>query len=162
MGVFTGASSLVILHALFEQKRNHWGFDSFAGLSAPNPAFDGVAWDAGDLRASIYVTQARLSSYNAVLQLRQGWIPNVLDDLQAEFSLRLTHIDVDLHDPTAASLDWAAKRTVAGGLIVCDDYGFASCPGATKAVDDFLRTNAGWRLLHLTSGQGVLIAPQDR
>jgi hypothetical protein len=25
-----------------------------------------------------------------------------------------------------------------GAVFVCDDYGFATCPGATRAVDEFL------------------------
>ena len=25
-----------------------------------------------------------------------------------------------------------------GGIILCDDYGFSTCPGAKQAVDEFL------------------------
>ena len=48
------------------------------------------------------------------------------------------HVDVDLYQPTRDSIDFFYPRLNPGGLFVCDDYGFTTCPGATKAIDDFM------------------------
>jgi hypothetical protein len=41
-------------------------------------------------------------------------------------------------------------------MIICDDYGFSSCPGATKACEDFIEKNPNFSLLPLPVG-GALI-----
>jgi hypothetical protein len=46
-----------------------------------------------------------------------------------------------------------------GGIIVCDDYWFTTCPGATKAVDEFLADKPE-KMLPLAQGGGFLIKGQ--
>jgi len=41
-------------------------------------------------------------------------------------------------------------------VIICDDYGFTSCPGATKAIDQFLK-NKKEKMISLSGGGGFLI-----
>ncbi len=43
-----------------------------------------------------------------------------------------------------------------GGVIICDDYGFATCPGATKAIDEYLRDKPE-KMVMLSDGGGFLI-----
>ena len=43
-----------------------------------------------------------------------------------------------------------------GGLILCDDYGFTSCPGATKAINEFLQDKEE-KMISLSGGGGFLI-----
>ena len=40
--------------------------------------------------------------------------------------------------------------------MVVDDYGVTTCPGAQKAVDDFVRDNPAFSRLHLLTGQAVI------
>ena len=47
-------------------------------------------------------------------------------------------------------------RLVPGGIVVCDDYGFPTCPGATSAVDEFLADKPE-KMLSLASGGGFAI-----
>jgi hypothetical protein len=65
------------------------------------------------------------------------------------------HIDVDLYQPTRDSLAFFYPRLVKGGVIVMDDYGFKTCPGATRAAEE-LATAQGVGILHLPTGQGVI------
>jgi O-methyltransferase len=67
------------------------------------------------------------------------------------------HIDVDVYPITRFCLEYFAPRVVAGAMLVVDDYGFRTCPGAKKAVDDFVAETPGYRMLHLLTGQAVLI-----
>jgi hypothetical protein len=43
-----------------------------------------------------------------------------------------------------------------GGIFVCDDYGFLTCPGATKAMDEFLLTKRE-KMISLPGGGGFFI-----
>jgi hypothetical protein len=40
---------------------------------------------------------------------------------------------------------------------VVDDYGFKTCPGARKAVDEFAARHPEFSLWHLMTGQAVLV-----
>ncbi len=36
------------------------------------------------------------------------------------------------------SIEFFYERLSQGGILICDDYGFSTCPGATQAIDEFL------------------------
>jgi O-methyltransferase len=47
------------------------------------------------------------------------------------------HVDLDIFASITDALTFFYPRMAAGGIIVFDDYGFPSCPGARAAVDEF-------------------------
>ena len=49
-----------------------------------------------------------------------------------------------------------SHRLVDGGIFLCDDYGFDSCPRATRAVDEFLRDKPE-KAISLSDGGGFFI-----
>lgn len=134
-------------------------FDSFQGLpsggsvDAPG-ASDTPAWRAGDLTASESVLNRNLDGFKNFV-VHKGWIPEKFVDVKEE-RFCLVHIDVDLYEPTLASLRFFYPRVSAGGVIVLDDYGFATCPGAHRAVAEFMAEKPEY-VLHLPTGQGVII-----
>lgn len=134
-------------------------FDSFEGISEPGKADrekprDALPWQKGDLRSTEEALRANLAGFNNV-EVFSGWIPQRFGDV-AMRNFRLVHIDVDLYQPTKDSLEFFFPRLVPGGVIVMDDYGLLTCPGARKAADEFSERQ-GTRVLHLPTGQGVLI-----
>jgi O-methyltransferase len=46
------------------------------------------------------------------------------------------HIDVDIYQSVRDCIRFLYPRLVPGGFMVFDDYGFPSCPGARRAVDE--------------------------
>ena len=136
-------------------------FDSFQGLSDPdetdkNIDVDVMPWSAGDLRTTEATLRDNLSRYDSIVVL-PGWIPERFKDV-ADLQFRVVHIDVDLYQPTRDSLEFFYPRLVKGGVIVMDDYGFKTCPGATRAAEALASAN-GIRILHLATGQGVITKP---
>lgn len=118
-------------------------FDSFEGLSKPD-SYDNVSkeiqeWRAGDLKTTESILRQNLTEFPHIHVLK-GWIPQQFDEV-AERRFRLVHIDVDLYQPTLDSLKFFYPRLLPGGVIVMDDYGFLTCPGATKAADEFMADN---------------------
>jgi O-methyltransferase len=64
-----------------------------------------------------------------------GWIPESFANIPATISF--AHIDVDLYRSVLDCCKYIYPRMVPGSFMVFDDYGFPSCHGARKAVDEF-------------------------
>jgi predicted O-methyltransferase YrrM len=70
----------------------------------------------------------------------------------------MVHIDVDIYAPYVYCLEFFSDRLVRGGIIVLDDYGFLTCPGAKRAADEFMLSRGrDFRMIHLLTGQAVIV-----
>jgi hypothetical protein len=155
-GVYRGGSAFLLARALGgapADRRLHL-FDSFAGLSSPEEV-DGSYWHRGDMAVTLDEVRARLASFLLRIDFHPGWIPTRFCDV-AERRFALVHIDVDLHQPTADAVAFFYQRLVDRGILVFDDYGFETCPGARRAIDEFFADKPE-PVLHLPTGQGVVI-----
>ena len=156
-GCFRGLSSYLLCSFLKRADSSFGGqgyrvFDSFAGLSVPQPedAIGGSDPESLRLRQMTRPGRfaAKLEEVKTVLgafprvEFFPGWIPDAFpDDPGARY--RFVHLDVDLYQPTRDSLLYFYPRMVPGGIIVSDDYNW---PGARKAIDDFCaRVNIGFK-----------------
>lgn len=155
-GVYLGAGSYLMAEANRRLGSSvlHHGFDSFAGLSTPT-ADDGRYWSAGDLAVPEEEARGRLAEFGDSVRLYRGWIPERFAEV-ADRQFRFVHIDVDLGEPTRASLEFFYPRLVSGGVLVCDDYLFLTCPGATAAADEFLADKPE-KMIGLAGGGGFLV-----
>lgn len=156
-GCYVGTSAFFIAQA--STHGTLYLFDSFQGLSDPDAAdreiaTDVMPWSAGDLSTSETTLRHNLSRYDSIKVL-PGWIPERFNEV-AGHQFRVVHIDVDLYQPTKDSLEFFYPRLVKGGVIVMDDYGFQTCPGATRAAQELV-SSYGTGVLHLATGQGVIM-----
>lgn len=160
-GVLDGASSYVILSARKGVGYGfHHAFDSFEGLSSPGEedtpasrlAFD---WKAGDLSVSQAVAMANLKRFGNV-RYYKGWIPSRFDEV-ADRAFSFVHVDVDLYQPTKHALEFFYPRLSPGGILLCDDYGYHTCPGARKAFDELAAKTPEQSVIHLPTGQGFIV-----
>ena len=156
-GVRHGKSTVFLLEADRARRQYHL-FDSFEGLSEPT-AEDAIAgtgqayWSKGDIAAPEAEARANLAEYPNV-NIHPGWIPDTFAAVaQARFAF--VHVDVDLYQPTLDSLRFFWPRLVPEGLLICDDYGFATCPGARRAVDEFFSGESA-HVLELATGQALV------
>ncbi len=159
-GVFRGASAFLMGKAIRQAGggRALHLFDSFAGLSRPESA-DGSYWQPGSLACGLADVQAGLQDFGDLIAYHPGWIPSRFQDVAGR-RFCCVHIDVDLFQPTRDALIFFYPRMVTGGVIVCDDYGFDTCPGARRAMDEFFagRTEP---VIHLPTGQGIVFIDPD-
>lgn len=154
-GVYKGATSWFICAFIQELGLNKTlhVFDSFEGLSKPKYE-DGMYWAAGNLATDEATCRNNLSAFDFV-KYYKGWIPDRFTEVEAtRFSF--VHIDVDLYQPTFDAVSFFYERLNKGGIMICDDYGFSTCPGAKKAVDDFFADKTE-TVIMLTTGQGFII-----
>lgn len=160
-GVFHGGSSHLMLAANAGTDKHLYGFDSFEGLSEPKmedlqSKKRTFKWKKHDMRFDMSHTELNLCQHKGKFTLLKGWIPERFKEVESK-QFSLVHIDVDLYEPTLASLNFFYPRMSPCGIIVCDDYGSESCPGACKAMDDFFADKSEGEVIHLTTGQGVVI-----
>lgn len=151
-GVFQGTSSWFICESLAPFGKRHHAFDSFEGISAPGDA-DGEHWFEGDLAASEDAVRNLLAPFGA--EVHRGWIPDCFANAGIAH-LCFAHIDVDLYEPTLESMRFFYPRLVPGGVLVCDDYGFLTCPGATRAVDEYM-SDKPEEVIHAPTGQAFIV-----
>lgn len=119
-------------------------FDSFKGLSEfktqdRSDIFNTTAKRAAERAhyASDIHRLRRLVEPFGFVDLHKGWIPEVFEGINVG-QLSFAMIDVDLYEPTLASLKFVYPNLVPGGAIFFDDYGYRNFPGAKIAVDEFL------------------------
>lgn len=168
-GVFAGFSALLLCKTAAAHLPGYAGgdfhlFDSFEGLSEVRGE-DLVADPAGGPGSSPYRKgdmSVPRDFVNGVfraypeLSIHQGWIPEVFSGL-AERRWSFVHIDVDLYDPTLASLEYFFPRLTKGGVIVNDDYASPDFPGGGSAWERFCTDNRV-PFVVLDTGQAVIIA----
>jgi hypothetical protein len=151
-GVFKGATSYLICLANKQTGKRHHVFDSFEGLSTPGPG-DGDYWRPGVLACALDQVKENLADFPDV-DYHQGWIPDRFPDV-ADKHFAFVHIDVDLEQPTIDSVKFFYPRLSPGAILVCDDYGFTTCPGATRAIDAFFEDKPE-KMLALSGGGGFI------
>jgi hypothetical protein len=159
-GSYNGGSAFFLARGILESGtgRRLCLFDSFEGLSEPEPA-DGSHWQAGHLKGNPETLRGRLTTLGdtSFVEVFPGWIPERFGDV-GDRTFCLAHIDVDLYQPTRDSIAFFYSRMTPGGVMVFDDYGYLTCPGATKAVDEFMADKPE-PIINLSSG-GCFIMKQ--
>jgi hypothetical protein len=153
-GVFEGSSSWLICSATQGSGRTHHLFDGFEGLSAPQ-AEDGSHWTAGVLAAGEDIVRHNLKPFAGSVVLHKGWIPDRFPDVTDD-TFAFVHVDVDLLQPTRDSVEFFYPRLSPGGILLCDDYGCTTCPGATSTIDKFLAGKPE-KMVSLDGGGGFFI-----
>lgn len=154
-GVFKGCGSYIILQSNIKStfSRVHHIFDSFEGLSKPSIK-DGNYWTENELSVGENFVIRNLAEFSD-FKLYKGWIPNRFQDIKS-YGFSFVHVDVDLYEPTKESVNFFYDKINIGGIFVCDDYGFLTCPGATAAIDEFLFSRPE-KMVSLPGGGGFFI-----
>lgn len=130
IGVYRGGSAARLAYIL--PGRPLHLFDTFEGL--PEPGLDdGPTCTAGRFSASVLTVLAKVP--DAIIH--QGKLDACSHVPQIPYAF--VHIDVDLFQSTFDVLTLFYPLVMPGGIIAVDDYGSKHTPGATRAVDTFMR-----------------------
>jgi O-methyltransferase len=143
LGVFQGGTALLLKNAMLELGLEGSTclrlFDTFEGMPETDPELD--LHRKGDFGEVSLAEVRRVVGEAGFLSYHPGLLPGSLAGLESA-RIRLAHIDLDIYASIRSSLEFIYPRLVAGGAVVFDDYGVASCPGARRAVDEFFAARA--------------------
>jgi O-methyltransferase len=128
-------------------------FDTFDGMPETDPLRDVHA--AGDFGDTSLAQVRQLIGEHPWVHYHPGFIPATFRGLEAN-RIRFAHIDLDIYEAIVAASHFMYPRMVPGGIMVYDDYGFFTCPGARDAVDEFFADKPEKPLV-LSTGQALVM-----
>lgn len=126
-----------------------WLYDSFEGLPAKSPADEsaaGVNFQPGVLHVSRRALIDKLKKHglnNAII--KKAWFSDLtVQDLPEHIAFAF--LDGDFYESQRTALSLVEPRLTKQGIIICHDYNNPELPGATTAVDEFLRQHPEYHL----------------
>ena len=109
-------------------------FDTFSGMPGADPRHD--EFRAGAYRDTSEAAVRALLADAPFIHVHPGVVPESFAGLETA-RIGLAHLDVDLYEGIRGCCAFLYPRTVPGGVLVFDDYGFPNAPGCRRAVDEF-------------------------
>jgi O-methyltransferase len=161
-GVHQGGSAMLLQSALKSNGR-HVGkqlllFDTFEGM--PENAATGDSYRSGELADTSYEEVLERVSADGNAVVYKGLIPATFAGL-GDRRFAFAHVDVDIHQSIKDCCEFIYPKLNAAGCIVFDDYGFPSCAGGKRAIDEFFADKAEVPIV-LPTGQALVIKVPDR
>ena len=158
VGVWRGGTGCLMAH----QAQSRWTekrvflCDTFAGVvkTGGNDAYY-QGGEHSDTSAEI-VKELALNLGLENIELLQGIFPEDTADKVADRKFCLCHIDVDVYQSALDVLNWVWPRLAVGGVVVYDDYGFKTCDGITRLVNERI-PKVGALTIHNLNGHALTI-----
>ena len=166
LGSWRGLSAYQIAHFLRSSNKNvlFHIFDSFEGLSEIETA-DLPKTQMRDAEAneqlrkefacSLEIVKRNLSEFDFI-RYYKGWVPERFHEVE-DRSFSFVHIDLDLYQPIRDSFEFFYPKLIKNGIMVFDDYGSSSFPGAKRAIDECLEKFGNPCFLWMPSGTAFLL-----
>jgi O-methyltransferase len=130
--VYKGGTAKLLAQASL-QKTVHL-FDTFSGMPATDAVLDSHrTGDFGD--TSLATVRDHLRECSNV-RFYQGLFPSTAGPID-EMQFSMVHVDADIYESVRACCRFFYPRMGKNAVLVFDDYGFPTCLGARKAVDEF-------------------------
>ena len=152
IGVYKGGTARILAKAFEGSGKNVHLFDTFEGMPSTDPEKD--AHREGDFSDTSLESVKRNLEGCGNIAFYPGFFPATAPPI-AGLNFCLAHIDVDIYRSVLDCCRFFYPRMVTGGVMVFDDYGYETCPGAKEAVDEFFRATPE-RPFYLPSGQCVV------
>jgi O-methyltransferase len=130
--------------------------DTFAGVvkaGSRDAAYSGGE-HADTSKASVLELLARLNLDRVTVL--EGVFPEDSGDSLKDHRFRFCHIDVDVYESARDINAWLWPRLVPGGIVVYDDYGFHSCVGITRFVNEE-RSKPDRLVVHNLNGHAIVM-----
>jgi O-methyltransferase len=131
-GVYKGGTAKILAELVPD--RPLYLFDTFCGMPETDPTRD--LHKAGDFSDTTLESVRAYLCAHANVNCIAGMIPQSLATVH-DRRFSFVHIDLDIYSSIKAACEFFYPRLERGGVLLFDDYGYPSCPGARAAVDEF-------------------------
>jgi O-methyltransferase len=158
VGVFRGGSGALLAHVAADSSpaRQVYLADTFKGVVKTGEK-DTDYNDGMHAETSVQLVEDLLASMNLTnATILEGIFPEDTADQVTSDKIALLHCDVDVYQSSKDVVEWTLPRLSVGGVIIFDDYGFYSCEGVTRYVNE-LRANENLFFFHNLNGHAVFI-----
>jgi len=122
-------------------QRRIYGFDSFEGLSEPDPKRDGTYWKRGQYACGWeQVSKNVQARQRPRIRLVRGFFEKSLlgPDAQLVEKFSYVRIDSDLYEPARDCLNYLSNRLADGAILVFDDWPHLLGYGEQLAFEEWL------------------------
>lgn len=153
-GVYKGGTAAMMASLLADPScgKKLLLFDTFEGMPATDPSKD--LHQKGDFADTSLADVKKYIGNVECCEYHQGFIPTTFEGLEGA-QIAFAHIDLDIYRSVFDCIEFIWPRLSVGGLVIFDDYGFRTCPGARAAVDEYFKDRLA-RPLCLSTGQAVV------
>lgn len=137
IGVFKGGTGAIIASQARRYSINEQVYlcDTFEGV-VKSSSVDSC-YTNGEHKVSEIVVKRLLNEMNLNnTVLLKGIFPEDTAGIIENEVFRFCHIDVDVYQSASDIMDWIWPRMVIGGIVLYDDFGFNTCEGITKQVEE--------------------------
>jgi hypothetical protein len=134
IGVYKGGSLTRIAGQLNDRNKKVYGIDTFTGMPEPSEYDLHKKGDFNDITFQDIKEWFRSHFPNVVLI--RGFFPQVANQIP-ENEFCFIHVDVDIYSSVMDCCNYFYPRLVTGGIMIFDDYGFPTTPGAKRAIDRY-------------------------
>jgi len=153
IGVYRGGTARLLSKVFEPTNKPMHLFDTFTGLPNPSPDKDTLkAGDFGDTSLASVQDYLRDCPH---LSFYPGFFPDTAGPIEKS-RFCFAHIDVDLYRSVLDCCDFFYPRLNVNGMLVFDDYGDLSCPGARQAVEEFFADKPE-QPCYLPTGQSFVV-----
>lgn len=153
VGVYKGGTAYLMLKESASTNKKVHLFDTFSGMPKTNEAID--LHKEGDFKdTSMKQCQLFLSEFSNA-EFYPGIFPETASPIKNK-RFSFVHVDCDIYSSVKESCEFFYPRLEKSGILLFDDYGIPSCPGAKKAVDEFFKDKLEYPIYY-TSGQCSII-----
>jgi O-methyltransferase len=139
VGVYKGGTAKLLAKAFESTGQDIHLFDTFGGMPPTDAAMD--VHREGDFGDVTFDEVRDYLSDCPRTHLYKGFFPDTATPIESR-TFSFVHVDVDIYLSVLACCRFFYPRLASGGVMIFDDYGRVSCPGAKAAVDEFFAGRA--------------------
>jgi O-methyltransferase len=159
IGVWRGGTGALIAKKAKDCGINDKVFlcDTFTGVvkvSKKDSAYKGGEHDDTSRQTVEDLILHRMNLDN--VEILEGIFPDQTGHRVEGLQFRFCHIDVDVYQSAKDVVNWIWDKMVPGGIIVYDDYGFVTCDGITKYVEEQMVCKDRM-VIHNLNGHAIVI-----
>lgn len=152
-GVYKGGSAYLLLELIRAEKKNRplHLFDTFSEMPESTQH---DYHQKGDFSDTSLANVQKFLNHAPECQYYPGLIPDTFSGASIE-KIAFAHIDLDLYQSVWDAILFVMPRLVRGGFVIFDDYGYATCVGARKAINEYYASTNCVPLV-LPTGQAIV------
>ena len=136
VGVYKGGSAKLLAN-VFNNKTVHL-FDTFSGHPSIVKKIDGKRQWIGKYNDVSFQEVKKYLSNNKNVVLYKGVFSKTAEYIKNKIFC-FVHVDCDIYQSVMDCCNFFYPRLVPNGVMLFDDYTSSSCPGANKAVKEFIQ-----------------------